>query len=49
LPARSGGSFAVRQLYTDEDEVLFQAAQPILLDGIEDVIQRPDLADRAIL
>src|SRR5258708_23267047 len=26
----SGGSFAVRQLYTDEDEVLFQAARPIL-------------------
>ena len=44
----SGGSFAVRQLYTDEDEVLFQAARPILLNGIEDVIRRPDLADRAI-
>ena len=33
----SGGSFAVRQLYTDDDEVLFQAARPILLNGIEDV------------
>jgi hypothetical protein len=44
----SGGSFAVRQLYTDDDEVLFQAARPILLNGIEDVIRRPDLADRAI-
>jgi hypothetical protein len=28
--------------------VLFQAARPILLNGIEDVIGRPDLADRAI-
>jgi hypothetical protein len=28
----SGGSFAVRQLYTDDDEVLFQAARPILLN-----------------
>ena len=27
----SGGSFAVRQLYTDRDEVLFQAARPIIL------------------
>ena len=44
----SGGSFAVRQLYTDRDEVLFQAARPIILNGIEDVITRPDLADRAI-
>jgi hypothetical protein len=44
----SGGSFATRQLYTDDDEVLFQAARPILLNGIEDVIRRPDLADRAI-
>src|SRR4051812_24280802 len=46
--SRAGGSFAVRQLYTDRDEVLFQAARPIILNGIEDVITRPDLADRAI-
>ncbi len=44
----SGGSLAVRQLYTDDEEVLFQAARPTLLNGIEDVIGRPDLADRAI-
>ena len=45
----SGGSSAVRQLYTDCDEVLFQAARPATLNGIEDIITRPDLADRAIL
>src|SRR5947199_1424771 len=44
----SGGSFAVRQLYTDDDEVLFQAARPMLVNGIEDVVSRPDLADRGI-
>jgi hypothetical protein len=44
----SGGSFAVRQLYTNDDEVLFQAARPLLVNGIEDVISRPDLADRGI-
>jgi hypothetical protein len=44
----SGGSFAVRQLYTDDEEVLFKAARPTLLNGIEDVIGRADLADRAI-
>jgi hypothetical protein len=44
----SGGSFAVRQLYSDDEEVLFKAARPTLLNGIEDVISRSDLADRAI-
>ena len=44
----TGGSFAVRQLYTDDEEVLFQAARPLLLNGIEDVISRADLADRGI-
>jgi hypothetical protein len=44
----SGGSFAVRRLYTDSEEILFQAARPIILNGIEDVITRPDLADRAV-
>jgi hypothetical protein len=44
----SGGSFAVRQLYTDQDEVLFDAARPIILNGIEDVVTRPDLADRGL-
>src|SRR5208282_5769943 len=44
----TGGGFAVRELYTDQDEVLFDAARPVLLTGIEDLVARPDLADRAI-
>jgi hypothetical protein len=36
----TGGGFAVRQLYTDQDEVI--------LNGIEDIVARPDLADRAV-
>jgi hypothetical protein len=44
----SGGSFAIRRLYTDCDEVLFRAARPAILNGIEDVVCRSDLADRAI-
>ena len=44
----TGGGFAVRQLYTDQDEVLFDAARPVILNGIEDIVTRPDLADRAI-
>jgi hypothetical protein len=44
----TGGGFAVRQLYTDQDEVLFDAARPVILNGIEDIVARPDLADRAM-
>ena len=44
----TGASFGLRQLYTDADEVLFQAARPILLNGIDDVVGRSDLADRAL-
>jgi hypothetical protein len=44
----TGGGFAVRQLYTDQDEVLFDATRPVILNGIEDIVTRPDLADRAL-
>ncbi len=44
----TGGGFAVRQLYTDQDEVLFDATRPVMLNGIEEIVTRPDLADRAI-
>src|SRR5262249_27036937 len=30
------------------DEVLFDAMRPVILNGIEDVIERPDLADRSM-
>ena len=45
----SGGAFSTRRLFTDQDEILFAAARSIILNGIEEVITRPDLADRAIL
>jgi hypothetical protein len=38
----------VRQLYTDQDETLFDASRPVILNGIEDIVSRPDLADRSI-
>jgi hypothetical protein len=44
----TGGGFAVRQLYTDQDEVLFDAARPVILNGIEEIVTRTDLADRAV-
>jgi phage/plasmid primase-like uncharacterized protein len=44
----SGGGFAARQLYSDDEERLFDAARPIILNGIEDVAIRPDLTERAL-
>ena len=44
----TGGGFAVRQLYSDQDEVLFDSARPVILNGIEEIVTRPDLADRAV-
>jgi hypothetical protein len=45
----TGGGFSVRSLYTDSDEVLFDASRPMILNGIEDIVSRPDPADRSIL
>ena len=44
----TGGGFSTRALYTDDEETLFDAMRPIILNGIEDVVGRPDLADRAV-
>ena len=45
----TGGGFAVRQLYTNREEELFQAQRPIILNGISLVATRSDLLDRAIV
>jgi hypothetical protein len=44
----TGGGFAVRMLYTDDEERLFTATRPILLGSIANVVIRGDLADRTI-
>jgi hypothetical protein len=44
----SAREFRGAELYTDDDEVLFQASRPQLVNGIEEVITRPGLADRSI-
>ena len=44
----TGGGFAVRQLYSDDDEMLFDAMRPQIVNGIEDMMARPDLADRSL-
>jgi hypothetical protein len=45
----TGGGYAVRQLHTDCDEIIFNATRPIIMNSIDEaVITRGDLADRAI-
>jgi hypothetical protein len=45
----TGGGFATRTLYTDDDETLFSAQRPIVLNGITEIATRPDLLDRSII
>lgn len=45
----TGGSISTRQLYSNDEEVMFSAKRPILLNGIDDITTRGDLADRSIL
>lgn len=45
----TGGGFVARKLYSDDDEMIFDAARPIMLNGIGDLLGRPDLLDRALL
>jgi hypothetical protein len=45
----TGGGFATRQLYSDADEVIFNAVRPAILTGITEVATRGDLLDRSIL
>ncbi|TCP39084.1 hypothetical protein [Rhodovulum marinum] len=44
----TGGGFATRKLHSDADEVLVDATRPCILNGIPDLSERADLADRAI-
>jgi hypothetical protein len=45
----TGGGFGTRELYTNDEETLIEAQRPIALNGIGEVIARPDLLDRAII
>ena len=45
----TGGGFATRELYSDDDEVIFDAQRPVIINGIEEVATRSDLLDRALL
>jgi hypothetical protein len=45
----TGGGFATRTLYENDEETHFDAMRPVLLNGIEDVATRFDLLDRCVV
>jgi hypothetical protein len=45
----TGGGFGKRTLYENDEETLFYAKRPVILNGIEEYVTRPDLLDRAIV
>jgi hypothetical protein len=44
----TGGGFAARTLYSDDDETIIDAKRPIIINSIPNVITAQDLTDRAI-
>ncbi len=45
----TGGGFSTRELFSDGDEIIFDAQRPTMLNGIGDFINRSDLLDRALM
>src|SRR5829696_6352880 len=45
----TGGGFSTRTLYENREEELFDGMKPVILNGITDVVTRPDLLDRALV
>ena len=47
--ASTGDGFVKRELYSDDDDVIYSFQRSIGLNGINLVVQKPDLLDRSIL
>jgi hypothetical protein len=47
--ACTGSGFSKRQLFTDDDDIIYQVKRCIGLNGINLLISKPDLMDRSIL
>jgi hypothetical protein len=45
----TGAGFGTRTLYENDEETIFSAKRPIILNGIGDIASRSDLLDRALL
>lgn len=45
----TGGGMKTRKLLTDQEEIIFNVKRPIILNGIDRLLYRGDLAERAVL
>jgi hypothetical protein len=45
----TGGAFATREKYSDDEETIFKAERPIVLNGIDNIAERPDLVSRSVV
>lgn len=45
----TGGGFSTRTLYENDEETIFDAQRPSIINGIDDVATRADLLDRCLL
>ena len=45
----TGSGFSTRTLYSDDQEQIFKASRPVLLNGIDGIVSRGDLMDRSIV
>jgi hypothetical protein len=45
----TGGGYATRELYADLDEVATDQQQPLIINGISDIIKKGDLMSRALV
>jgi hypothetical protein len=45
----TGGGFSTRTLFENDEETIFDATRPVVVNAIEEVCTRADLLDRAVL
>lgn len=45
----TGGGFGTRSLYTNDEEIIFEAKRPVILNSIEELATRGDLLNRSII
>lgn len=44
----TGGAYSTRMLYSDDEEMLFEAMRPAIINGVVETVTRPDLLERTI-
>jgi hypothetical protein len=45
----TGGGLSKRTLYSDDDETVLDAIRPVIVNGIDDIANRADLAERCLV